>query len=35
MAIAASVHRAVCTKALAAKAIDAWSLVNKKYLDKR
>ncbi len=33
MAIPANVHHAVYTKTLAAKAVDAWSPVNKKYLD--
>jgi mannose-6-phosphate isomerase-like protein (cupin superfamily) len=34
MAIPANVQHAVFTKGLAAKAVDAWSPVNKKYLDK-
>ena len=33
MAIPANVHHAVYTRTLAAKAVDAWSPVNKKYLD--
>jgi quercetin dioxygenase-like cupin family protein len=33
IAIPANVHHAVYTKTLAAKAVDAWSPVNKKYLD--
>jgi quercetin dioxygenase-like cupin family protein len=33
MAIPANVHHTVYTRALAAKAVDAWSPVNKKYLD--
>jgi mannose-6-phosphate isomerase-like protein (cupin superfamily) len=33
MAIPANVHHAVYTKAMATKAVDAWSPVNKKYLD--
>jgi quercetin dioxygenase-like cupin family protein len=33
MAIPANVHHAVYTNTLAAKAVDAWSPVNKKYLD--
>jgi len=32
MAIPANVHHAVYTKTLAAKAVDAWSPVNRKYL---
>ena len=33
MAIPANLHHAVYTKTLAAKAVDAWSPVNTKYLD--
>jgi len=33
MAIPANAHHAVYTKNLAAKAVDAWSPVNRKYLD--
>jgi len=33
MAIPANAHHAVYTKTLAAKAVDAWSPVNGKYLD--
>ncbi len=35
MAIPANVHHAVYTRTLSAKAVDAWSPVNKKYLDKQ
>ncbi len=35
MAIPANMHHAVYTKAVAAKAVDAWSPVNSKYLDIR
>ena len=35
MAIPTNVHHAAYTKTLAAKAVDAWSSVTKKYLDGR